>query len=639
MREVGLVLASGLVVWGALGVACRLRLGRRVDVLLAAATLATLQVVVTVLFAGLVIGRLSPWVLLGCTVVVSGPLVWLFRADRVVTGWVGAVRGVRVGGLWRVVRAHLWASILGLGAVGQVLWRAVISYAVPPYGWDALWYHLTTVATWVTAGQITFVPYGLWSNIFPANGEVVTTWVATFTHSSVGLTGIQLPFGVLGALAVMSLARTVGVSRSGAVAAGSLFFLTPIVLAQTTSNYVDLTGAALVLVTLAFGLRFVAVGRDDSGLGWRLALLCGIAGGLAIGTKTTSIAYVGLIGVVVAVIALRTRQEVSHRLWTLGAFVGPAVILGGFWFVRIWVHYGNPVYPFAVNIGPVHLFDGPARASEFVETAPTQLGGSVLIQPLRAWWHDVVYWHADQYIYDQRNGGFGAVWLLLDVPVGAVLTWIAVRRRNVLYLLLVFIPVLGFAVEPYRWWTRFSIPLLAPGVIALPLAIEQLSRQVTRRVLTWLSTGLVALTAVLASVHLVTETGNTLQLHDIVHRALHPSLAADDGRNFMPADAWLDTLGRNQLIAVERHPYDEEFYFPVFGGRLSHRLLPIDPTDPAALIHDLQTSRVSVVVALVGSNIDRWAAADTRHFTLLGQTLPASDIGAHTFGRAYRFST
>jgi hypothetical protein len=46
-----------------------------------------------------------------------------------------------------------------------------------------------------------------------------------------------------------------------------------------------------------------------------------------------------------------------------------------------------------------------------------------------------------------------------------------------------------------------------------------------------------------------------------------------------------------------------------------------------------------VVVALVGSNIDRWATADTRHFTLLGQTLPASDIGAHTFGRAYRFST
>ena len=48
---------------------------------LATATLATLQVVLTVLFAGLVVRNLSAWTLLGTTVVVSAPVAWFTRDD------------------------------------------------------------------------------------------------------------------------------------------------------------------------------------------------------------------------------------------------------------------------------------------------------------------------------------------------------------------------------------------------------------------------------------------------------------------------------------------------------------------------------------------------------------------------------
>jgi hypothetical protein len=639
MRVVGLVLATGLVSRGAFGLACRLRLGRRVDVLLAGATLATFQVVVTVLFAGLVVRRLSPWVLSGSALAVSGPLVWLTRHELRPGQWVHAIRQLRVRRIWMVVRGHPWASVLAIAALGQLLWRAVISYAVPPYGWDALWYHLTTVATWVTAGRITFVPYGLWSNIFPADAEVITAWVATFTHTSVGLTGMQLPFGVLGALAVMSLARTVGVSRSGAVGAGSLFFLTPVVLTQTTSNYVDLTAAALVLTALAFALRLVTVGNDDSGLRWRLAMLCGIAGGLAIGTKTTSVAYVGLIGVVLAVSSLRVQgRELSRSVWTLGAFAVPVLLLGGFWYARIWAHYGSPVHPFAVKLGSVHLFDGPAKASTYIEKPPPRLGGSVLVQPLRSWWYDLVTWRwrpgSGQYTYDQRIGGFGPVWLLLEVPLYAGLAWIAARRRNGLLLLLVLLPLVGFALQPYRWWTRFTMPLLAPGVIALVLGVEKISRQMVRRLLLCFSGGLVVMSAALASLHLVMLPGTELRAKDIAHRALHPSLAA---RSSIPADQWLEGLGRDESIAVECDPYAQEFYFPLFGSHLSHRLVPISSTDPDSLISDLRASRTSVLVAIRGSYIDRWAEADPHHFKRLGEPPPTGVIRKPTLSRAYRF--
>jgi hypothetical protein len=637
MREVGLVLASGLVVWGASGMACRMRLGRRVDGLLAAATLATLQVVATVLFAGLVLGRLSPWVLLGCTVVVSGPLVWANRAEVGIARWRTVLPDVSVGPLWRLARDHPWASILAVGALGQLLWRALISYALPPYGWDALWYHLTTVATWVTTGRITFVPFNLVSNAYPANGEVLTTWVAAFTHSSVGLTGMQLPFGVLGALAVMSLARTVGVSRSGAVAAGSLFFLTPIVLAQTTSNYVDLTGAALVLVALAFGLRFVAVGANESAWRWRLALLCGIAGGLAIGTKTTSIAYVGLIGVALTVVVLRSQETLRRRLRLLGLLAGPVVILGGFWFVRLWVRDANPVYPFALNVGSVRLFAGPAAVSQFITTPPRQVGGSPLTQPWRSWAYDLAPWKLFDrwtYAYDSPVGGFGAVWLLLDVPACVALTWIAARRRDAVFLLLVLIPVVAFIVEPYRWWTRFSIALLAPGVIALAKAVEQIRGQALRRLIASVVVVLVAGSALLSMWRVETRTGATLSAHQVLRLAVRGPSARTAGRTFMPQVRWVDNVAPGTIVAVEERPLLTTYLFPIFGSSFDLHLVPVLATTEAELLHTLAASHAQILAPLPGGELEQIAEKDPRHFQPLA--VPRVPGQRRIYAAAYR---
>ena len=183
--------------------------------------------------------------------------------------------------------------VVGTGnrrGLGELVWRSVISYAVAPYGWDALWYHLTTVATWVTAGGSPSCRSGCGRTSSPPTPRCSRRGGGVHPHEC-GVDGMQLPFGVLGAVAVMSLARTVGVSRSGAVGAGSMSALhaggdwprRP----PTTSTSRRLRSFSPVS---AFGVRFVAVGGTDVRLRWRLALLCGIAGGLAIGTKTTSAA-------------------------------------------------------------------------------------------------------------------------------------------------------------------------------------------------------------------------------------------------------------------------------------------------------------------------------------------------------------
>ncbi|MEY2433757.1 MAG: hypothetical protein QOC92_3482, partial [Acidimicrobiaceae bacterium] len=176
MRDVALMVATALILWGAAGVACRLRLGRRIDTLLATATLATLQVVASVLIAGLVVRRLTPAVLFAMTIVVSGSIVWLTRDEMIPARLVRVARRLRVRSLWTTARTYPWAAVLALAAALEFAWRTVVSYAVLPYGWDALAYHLPTAATWVRAERIVFVPYDIFSNVYPANGEVVTAW-------------------------------------------------------------------------------------------------------------------------------------------------------------------------------------------------------------------------------------------------------------------------------------------------------------------------------------------------------------------------------------------------------------------------------------------------------------------------------
>lgn len=633
MRVVALVVATGLVVWGAAGAAIRLRLGRRVDTVLATATVVTLQVVVSVLLAGLVIRRLSPGALFAISALVSGPIVWLTREDVSPRGVVQFARRFR--SLFEVVRAHPWPAVLASCAGVEVVWRTVIGYAVLPYGWDALSYHLTTVATWVRAGRIEFVPYEIFSNAYPANGEVVTTWIAAFTHSSLGLTFVQLPFAVLGAIAVMSLARTLRVSRPGAIAAGSLFFLTPIVLAQTTSNYVDLAAAALVLTSVAFGVRAITASRDDDGtLRNRLLVLCGIAGGLAMGTKTTAAPYVMALAALLVV--LEGRRGGRRRLpVALSALGPPVLLLGGFWYARSWVHYSNPVYPFRVDLGPVH-FAGPTTTSAVLERAPAALGAITPLQPLRSWLQDVTRWRPfDASItYDERIGGFGAVWVLVELPLLAVMTWISARRRDAAFMALTILCVFGWLAQPISWWTRYSMPLLAPGILALVMAIERTTARASKALMV-VSAALVVTTAGVSSVFLQTGSGDTISATALMRRALTPGLGNVERSADPTTLRWLDDVTPDEPIAVQ---IGTSFYFPVFGQDLSHPVIPIDAHSPRALVAAMHVSGSTVFAAAPNTDVDQWAAADPQHFHLLPEVAPTTAMRFTTLGRVYRFA-
>src|SRR6202035_1071544 len=148
------------------------------------------------------------------------------------------------------------------------------------------------------------------------------------------------------------------------------------------------------------------------------------------------VGYVGALGIVVVVESVATARAGSDVRASAGRaalFVVPTLVLGGFWYARIWAHYGSPVYPFAVHLAGHTVFSGPVKPSDFVLSPPAALGHSAIGQVAHSWVSDLTPWHGDfglAYAYDQRRGGLGPQWLLLELPLCAAAAWRAVRQRD-----------------------------------------------------------------------------------------------------------------------------------------------------------------------------------------------------------------
>src|SRR5262249_28297352 len=148
-------------------------------------------------------------------------------------------------------KRHTWAVVLVGMSVAVAAYLVIAIYALPSATWDALTYHLTAVGAWFRSNHILLTPLTVKANTNPMNGELTFLWVQALARSDLLIELPQLVFAFIGALAVGAIARTVGVSRGGAVVAAALYFLTPTVVGQATTNYVDLVLPGLYLAGYA----------------------------------------------------------------------------------------------------------------------------------------------------------------------------------------------------------------------------------------------------------------------------------------------------------------------------------------------------------------------------------------------------
>jgi hypothetical protein len=607
-----LLVATLLVAVVAYRLATVLDLRGDLDRVLAAAVIATSQIVGSMLVAGAVLGALKPGVVLLVNAVVVLVVVALTR-DR---SWRLKVSPPPPATLAAAVRAHPWSSALVALAAIALAWRLLIAYTFPPYSWDGLAYHLTAVAGWLQDERIGENQLHIYASTFPMNGELVGAWLALFHRTDTWIDAFQMPFAIIGAIAVAGLARLAGASRSGAVAAGCVFVLSPIVQTQATAEYVDLFVAALFLASLYLLLR----ATQSDGRSTVYFVLAGCAAGLAVGGKPTGPFFLLalLVSLVAGLLIGRRPRSLTHRVIPVLLFLVPALALSGFWYARDAVEHSNPIYPARVELAGEVILRGPG-VTQMAPPGTTSQRAAVL----RSWGHDLTrLFHGATgryHEYGEVQGGMGLVWLLLGLPLLAVFVVQLASRRSALFWTFLVPVGLLFALQPYRWWSRFTIVLLAPALVALVVVLESITSRLLR-------IAIQSLTLVFAAIAVWFSSGRVIQWDHVYDLRETVSLAGRSpgertlGRLFLPSFRWVDDIEPNARIATAIPVYINEqqcadcpdlpFFYGLYGHHFDHRVFRLRGSDRDSMLAWLRRNRIDYVYVSRRTRYARWLASD-----------------------------
>jgi hypothetical protein len=426
---IGYLLLLGLLLavnGAALALVRSFALTSRADGFVAVAVVASAQLVLGMLVAGLAghfdrVGCAAGWLLAAAVTAAVG-----LRRVRTARGPTWPWRT-----WWSAVRRHPVEAVAGLAAAGALAWRAVVAYALPPTGYDAFWYHLTTVFGYVESHGLGANHLTLNSATLPSITELLFAMPLVMSKSDTWVNLVQVVLAGVGAVSVAGITRSLGGSRPAGILAGSIFALTPIVLAQSTSGYVDLAAAVFLLAATQFAIRHL-VDRSPATL-----VLAGMAAGLAIGAKATNLLAIVMLVLVLAAAELARRhwRGLIRMLPSLAVlFVLPALAIGGFRYARNIVSYRNPMAPFAVEAGGHTLFAGPIRPDSVTAGELERIDApNAAVAVLRSWVDSLmpaVHLGPEPATWvdeETRVGGLGAQWPLLGLPALLVLAGVVLH--------------------------------------------------------------------------------------------------------------------------------------------------------------------------------------------------------------------
>lgn len=365
--------------------------------------------------------------------------------------WRGLIRDVRRGS-----RARFWI----LGAVIAAPFLLLALY--PPTGFDETLYHLPYARAFVASGGVPFLP-DLRFPVFPQANEILFALVMLF-GSDVAPHGVQLLMTLLTAAIVVGWGREAFPESGGAAGwiAGALFLGNPIVASLAGSGYMEPGLTLFVTAGLDAARRFRRTGER----GW--LVLAAVFAGTAADVKYLGLFFLGITALAVAL----SRRPIASRLRDLLLFGAVAVVVVAPWYGRIFVHTGNPLFPFFTQLFGSNPW-GPLRFHSFAQ------GGVVrrLIALVRLPW-DVVF-ARERYGFQPP---YSPAWLVL-LPVAALAAFRDSRLRRLLG-----IPVLYalacLSLPPDSRYLVPALPLVSLAVAGtLVLLIPRLP--IRREALVW----------------------------------------------------------------------------------------------------------------------------------------------------------
>jgi len=368
-----------------------------------------------------------------------------------------------------------WLVTVGVIALVFAHWGLTTKDALDRgiFNFDSLWYHMPFAADMVQSHSVTGLHYPetVFTNWFyPQNSELLHATGILLTHRDTLSLFLNFGFLALSFLAAWCIGRPYGRGHLTVVAAAIVLECHTLVVREPGAAKNDLVAAALLLAAVAIlvNARRAHNPKVTLPVGWPLAA-AGLAAGLAVGTKSTAVAMAAALTIAVVFLAPSGRRWAAFGWW----FV-PALLGGGYWYLRNLIVAGNPL-PQATSIGPISL------------PHPERLQGGRPNFNIVHYATDTGVWR--HYFEPGLHQAFGSLWplVLLAAVAGGLLALLrgqdkVVRWAGAVTLLgllaYVFTPLsaagidgapVGFAIN-----IRYAIPPLLLGVVLLPLAIRRL---------------------------------------------------------------------------------------------------------------------------------------------------------------------
>ncbi len=372
-------------------------------------------------------------------------------------------------------------------------------YLFPSYSWDSLLYHLPTVGFILQSGAIENIPYNsliyTFINVFPKNIDLIFLWNIIFLKSDAIVDLSQLPFTVTGMLAVYGIGIKLGIKEKYSAYSSLLFFFAPVIILQSTTNYVDIAVSVLFLIALNFilyrdgsqGASSSAMTGQVSGyMGHGQLFLAGVTSGILLGAKGSGPLFVIALSVLYVINELRVSYSLKHAEYSdeitpldtkhrtgkmiiiryLLYFMVPVLLLGSYWYISNWVHYGNPVYPFVVKVFGKVLFKG--TLSEILHTGPELLREMPLLKKLFHVWLERV----EYYYYASDLSGFGPLWFILLLPCTIFSVFLSLWKKRFGFLTVAVMVMIIFLLYPNNWFTRYVIFLFGFGCLSFGVVVQ-----------------------------------------------------------------------------------------------------------------------------------------------------------------------
>ena len=354
-----------------------------------------------------------------------------------IPGWVSCALLIPAArGVWKIPWQSIgreWRLYLVLGLFGALTFASAF---LPPYIWDEQVYQSVLYARFPEAAGKIDNPYAA----YPLLPHFFLMWVRVWGGLALPRLAVWLLSLFLAGKLYLETVRRCKSPAFGAVAA-AVVMLSPLALVLHNGFYAE---SFIALFALAGFLTLE--NRDDAPDGGdaRRQLLAGVFAGACIAVKLTGVGA----ALMLAVIASKRR--------CFRCFIAAAVFAALPFFIRPWLTFGNPFYPFGSA-----LWGGEKAKS--VENVFRALGadyGTGKVVGTATGWLTVCF--AGGKVYDGVVCGFGVLALTL-------LLFFSLWRRRDKASLVSF----GALAAGYVFWamtsqqSRFLYPLLFPAVLLL----------------------------------------------------------------------------------------------------------------------------------------------------------------------------